>query len=78
MGGNKKITGKTRTNRMKLKNIKYPSYYNVDDVPVVLELEGDEVVGKIVNGKPFPVGKAIVEGYRITKDEYFRLAEDLH
>lgn len=56
--------------------VNYPQYYNVDDVPVILELEGDEVVGKIANGKPYPVGKAIVEGFGITENEYLRLCEN--
>lgn len=56
----------------------YPQYYNVDDVPVILELEGDEVVGKIANGKPYPVGKAIVEGLTITKNDFDKLVKILY
>jgi len=58
---------------MRIKDIKYPAYFNLDDVPIALELEGDKVVCKIANGKPFPVGKAIVGDYRITKIEVGRL-----
>lgn len=54
-------------------SIKYPQYYNVDDAPVILELEGDKIVGRLANGKPYPVGKAIVEGFEITKEEYDEL-----
>lgn len=63
---------------MKLKNIKYPRYYNVDDVPVILELENNMVVGKIANGKPYQIGKAIVESHKITKAKYIKLAKDLY
>lgn len=57
----------------------YPQYYNVDDVPVVLELDKDDkVVGKIANGKPYAIGKAIVDGYQITKKEYDALAKQLY
>ena len=35
--------------------MKYPRYYNVDDVPVVIELDGEDVVGKCGNGKPYPI-----------------------
>lgn len=56
----------------------YPQYYNVDDVPVVLELDGDEVVGKCANGMPHPIGKAIVEGFEISKEEYKKLADELY
>jgi hypothetical protein len=56
----------------------YPQYYNIDDVPVVLEEDGDYVVGKVANGRPYPIGKAIVDGYQITKEEYARLAKQLY
>jgi hypothetical protein len=56
----------------------YPQYYNVDDVPVVLEEDGDYVVGKVANGRPYPIGKAMVDGYQITKEEYTRLAKQLY
>ncbi len=63
---------------MRLKNIKYPIYYNVDDVPVIIEEDGNDAVGKCANGKPYPIGKAVVDGYEITKAEYVKLAKDLY
>lgn len=63
---------------MKSKNTDYPQYYNVDDVPVMLKLDGESVVGVTANGKPYPIGKAIVDGYRITKGEYAKLAKELY
>lgn len=64
------------------KEIKYPKYFNVDDVPVKLEVIGKgkdaEVVGRIANGKPYAIGKAIVDGFEITKKEYDKLAKDLY
>lgn len=63
---------------MAVEEVKYPIYYNVDDVPVVLELEGDKVIGKVGNGKLYPIGKAIVEGYEITKAEFDRLRKELY
>lgn len=59
-------------------NTNYPQYYNVDDVPVVLELEGEEIVGKVANGRSYSVGKAIVEGFKITKKEYLHLINTLY
>ena len=63
---------------MKIKKLKYPVYYNVDDIPVVLELENNIVIGKTANGSPYQIGKAIVEGYKITKAKYIKLAKDLY
>lgn len=60
----------------------YPAYFDVDDVPVKLELigkgENEEVVGSLANGKPYPIGKAIVDGFKITKKEYDKLAKALY
>lgn len=67
-----------KKDNMKLEDIKYPQYYNVDDVPVTLELDGEEVIGKIANGKPYQVGKAITEGFKITKEEYITLGKELY
>lgn len=61
-----------------MQNIKYPRYYNVDDVPVIIELDGDDVVGKSANGKPYAIGKAIVDGFEITEKEYKALAKELY
>jgi hypothetical protein len=58
--------------------IEYPVYYEVDDIPVVLELDGDDVVGKSANGKPYAIGKAIVNGRVISKKEYKALAKELY
>lgn len=61
-----------------MEDSKYPLYYNVDDVPIIIELDGDEVIGKVGNGMPYPIGKAVVDGYKITKKEYDLLVEDKH
>ncbi len=58
--------------------MKYPRYYNVDDVPVIIELDGEDVVGKCGNGKPYPIGKAYAVGYEITKEKYIKLAKKLY
>jgi malate/lactate dehydrogenase len=68
---------------MNMTNIEeYPKYYNVDDIPVVLELvkEGDKeiVKGKCGNGQPYAIGKAMVDGNPITKDEYEQLSVELY
>lgn len=62
---------------MENKILEYPKYYDVNDVPVVLELVGD-VVGKSANGMPYGIGKAIVDGYLITETEYIKMAQDLY
>lgn len=62
----------------KYSEIKYPRYYNVDDIPVIIELDGEEVVGKSGNGQPYPIGKAYVDGYEITKKEYEVLVKKLY
>lgn len=58
--------------------IKYPIYYKVDDLPVMLSVENNEVVGQTGNGKLYPVGKAIVEGIKINKSEYLKLVKNLY
>lgn len=63
---------------MKKEILKYPRYYNVNDVSVVLELVEDDVVGKSANGMPYGIGKAIVDGYLITKTKYIKMAQDLY
>jgi len=61
-----------------MEEIKYPLYYNVDNVPIVLLLKGETVVGKIANGRDYPIGKAIVDGYEIARDEYVALSKALY
>ena len=61
-----------------MEDSEYPRYYNVDDVPIVILLERDEVVGKIANGQPYPPGKAVVDGYQIPRQEYVALSKALY
>jgi len=63
---------------MKVKKIKYPLYYEVDDVPIILEEDGNDVVGHCANGQPYPIGKAIVEGHQVTRTEYNKLTKKLY
>lgn len=63
---------------MKFEEIIYPQYYDVNDIPVVLKLDGDDVVGKSANGMPYSIGKAIIEGINISKAEYDKMAKDLY
>lgn len=50
---------------------KYPQYYCVDfDIFVRLVKEGNKVSGYNHLGNTYPVGKAIVEGQLITKEEF--------
>ena len=56
---------------------KFPQYYVVDDVPVHLEFEAGEVAGYNWLENPYPIGKAMVEGERINKEEYIRLVEEM-
>lgn len=51
-------------------NNKYPRYFEVDDIYVVLDLDGDDVVAYTYGGRPYGIGKAIIEGREITQDEY--------
>ncbi len=64
------------TNEDKLAE-KFPQYFVVDDVPVHLELEDGEVVGYNWLENPYPIGKAMVEGERINKEEYVRLVKEM-
>jgi len=68
MARNKKNTSKINPVIMK-----YPLYYLIDDIPIALIIEKGMVVGRAMNGRLFPIGKAIVEGYQITNDEYLKL-----
>ena len=61
-----------------MEDSEYPLYYNVDDVPIVILLEGEEVVGKIANSMDYPIGKAVVDGYQITRQEYVALSKALY
>lgn len=58
--------------------IKYPMYYSVNELPVMLNIENNEVVGRAGNGKLYPIGKTIVEGYKIKKEEYMMLIKSLY
>ncbi len=54
---------------MKLK--KYPQYYCVDfEIFIKLVKEGKEIAGYNHLGSPYPVGKAIIDGQLITKEEF--------
>ncbi|OGD95497.1 hypothetical protein A3F57_03115 [Candidatus Roizmanbacteria bacterium RIFCSPHIGHO2_12_FULL_36_11] len=60
------------------KNPTYPKYYNVDDIPIIIELEGDEVAGYSGNGQPYPLGKAVIDGHEISRAEYLKLRKELY
>ena len=50
---------------------KYPEYYCIDfDIFVKLVKKGNKIYGYNHLGNPYPVGKAIVDGRRITKAQY--------
>jgi hypothetical protein len=56
----------------------YPQFYLIDfEIPVRLEQRGDSVLGFNVYDSPYPVGKIIAEGQKITKQEYDKLAKKL-
>ena len=61
-----------------MKNIKYPIYYNVDDIPVIIAEYGHEVYGQCANGRPYPIGKAIVDGFEISEGEYKKLQQNIY
>lgn len=50
----------------------YPKYYLLEgEIPVKLSLnEAGEVEGTNHLGNPYPIGKAIVEGQKISKEEF--------
>ncbi len=48
----------------------YPQYYEVDTTLIIIKKEGDEVAGYTTSGAPYPPYKTIVEGGRITEEEY--------
>ncbi len=56
---------------------KFPQFFVVDDVPVRLELEGGEVAGYNWLENPYPIGKTMIEGKRIDKEEYVRLVKEM-
>jgi len=58
--------------------VNYPIYYDVEGIPVILKLEGNEVVGKCANGQPYAIGKAIVLGCMISKKEYIKLSKIIY
>jgi len=50
---------------------KYPEYYCVDfEIFVKIEKIGDSAVATNHLGNPYPIGKAIVDGQQITKEEF--------
>ena len=56
--------------KFKHKN-KYPEYYCVDfDIFVKLVKKGNKIAGYNHLGNPYPIGKAIVDGQKITKQEF--------
>jgi hypothetical protein len=56
-------------------NRPWPRFFEVDNVPVRLDLEGDTVVGSTGFGKPYAPAKALVEGFEISEEEFKRLAK---
>lgn len=51
--------------------MKYPSYFVIDfDIFVKIYKDGDEVIGVNSKGSPYPVRKALVEGNKISKEEF--------
>ena len=56
---------------------KYPQYYCVDfDIFVKLVKKGKQIFGYNHLGNPYSIGKAIVDGRRITKAQYEKGIED--
>lgn len=55
----------------------YPKYYLVEDVPVKLSLEKDQVFGENYLGNPYPIGKAIIDGVEIDYEEFKRRSKAL-
>jgi len=52
------------------KDTEYPKYYEVDDLPIMIDLEGDEVTGYTWSGHAYPPMKAMAEGRQIAKEVY--------
>lgn len=57
--------------------IKFPRYFNVDGLPVILVLEGDIVSGFTASGKPYGIGKVLSEGIEVSESEYNKLVSYL-
>lgn len=56
---------------------KYPEYYCIDfDIFVKLVKKGSKIAGYNHLGNPYPIGKAIVDGQRITKAQYEKGVRD--
>lgn len=56
---------------------KFPKYFDVDDIPVKLYLNPKDNKVYAVNdlGNPADMGKAIVEGRKISRAEFIRFAK---
>lgn len=60
-----------------MSKIKYPEYYCVDfEIFVKIIKEGDQVTAHNHLGNPYPIGKAVVDGQRITKAQYEKGVRD--
>lgn len=61
------------------KNIaKTTEYFDVDDIPVVVYLDGekDEYVAFNDLGNPYSMGKVITEGMKITEKQFNAMAKE--
>lgn len=58
---------------MNYKYKKYPRFFEVDEVLVRLDSDGDDLVCTTWAGYPYGIGKALSEGAEITEEEYNRL-----
>ena len=50
--------------------MRYPRYFEIDDIFVSVVREGDEVAGYNHFGVPYPLGKVLAEGFEISREEY--------
>ena len=50
--------------------LKFPMFFDVDDLPVKVYKEGDELVCVTDSGFPYGIGKAFSEGKPITEEEF--------
>lgn len=48
-----------------------------EELPVRLEQRGWEVFGFNLHNSPYPVGKIIIEGRQIAKEEYDKLVAEI-
>lgn len=56
---------------------KYPKFYEVDDVPIRVDLDAktNEVSGKTWSGHPYPPFKALSEGSEINEAAYIEASK---